>query len=145
MLPDLHTGFSRGRSGGLVFPSPSEFSTVLQVRFRQYVNHEFPDVQAGFRKGRRTRDQITNSCWIIEKARTFHKTSVSALLTLPKSLTVWIIINCGNSKTVKTIKWRIFNIYGFNKYNSQIHGKRINLVSTCFGSFFLDKHAHWVE
>ena len=68
---------------------------ILQARLQQYVNHELPDVQAGFRKGRRTRDHITNICWIIEKAREFQKTSISALLTMPKPLTVWITINCG--------------------------------------------------
>ena len=46
---------------------------ILQVRLQQYVNHELPDVQPGFRKGRGTRDQIANICWIIEKAREFHK------------------------------------------------------------------------
>ena len=46
---------------------------ILQARFQQYVNHELPNVQVGFRKGRRTRDQITNICWIIEKAREFQK------------------------------------------------------------------------
>ena len=46
---------------------------ILQARLQQYVNHELPDVQAGFRKGRRTRDQIANICWIIEKAREFQK------------------------------------------------------------------------
>ena len=46
---------------------------ILQVRFQQYVNHELPDVQAGFRKGRGTRDQIANICWILEKARGFQK------------------------------------------------------------------------
>ena len=56
---------------------------------------ELPDVQAGFRKGRGTRDQIANIWWIIEKAREFQKTSISALLTMPKPLTVWIMINCG--------------------------------------------------
>ena len=68
---------------------------ILQARLQQYVNHELPDVQAGFRKGRGTRDQIANICWIIEKAREFQKTSISALLTMPKVLTVWITINCG--------------------------------------------------
>ena len=69
---------------------------IRQARLQQYVNHELPDVQAGFRKGRRTRDQIANICWIIEKAREFQKnTSISALLTMPKPLTVWITINCG--------------------------------------------------
>ena len=46
---------------------------ILQARFQQYVNRELPDVQAGFRKGRGTRDQITNICWIIEKAREFQE------------------------------------------------------------------------
>ena len=46
---------------------------ILQARLQQYTNHELPEVQAGFRKGRRTRDQIANICWIIEKAREFQK------------------------------------------------------------------------
>ena len=68
---------------------------ILQARLQQYVNHELPDVQAGIRKGRGTRDQIANICWIIEKAREFQKTYISALLTMPKPLTVWITANCG--------------------------------------------------
>ena len=68
---------------------------IFQARLQQYVNHELPDVQAGFRKVRGTRDQIANIHWIIEKAREFKKTSTSALLTMPKPLTVWITINCG--------------------------------------------------
>ena len=68
---------------------------ILQARLQQYVNRELPDVQAGFRKGRGTRDQNANICWIIEKARAFQKRSVSALFTMPKPLTVWITINCG--------------------------------------------------
>ena len=68
---------------------------ILQARLQQYVNHELPDVQAGFRKGRGTRDQIANICWIMEKAREFQKTSISALLTMPKPLIVCITINCG--------------------------------------------------
>ena len=69
---------------------------ILQARLQQYVNHELPDVQAGFRKGRKTRDQIANIRWIIEKAREFQKkTTISALLTMPKPLTVCITINCG--------------------------------------------------
>ena len=67
---------------------------ILQARLQQYMNCELPDVQAGFRKGRGTRDQIANICWIIKKAREFQKkTSTSALLTTPKALTVWITIN----------------------------------------------------
>ena len=68
---------------------------ILQDRLQQYMNHELPDVQAGFRKGRGTRDQMANICWMTEKARDFQKTSISALLTMPKPLTVWITINCG--------------------------------------------------
>ena len=68
---------------------------ILQARLKQYMNRELPDDQAGFRKGRETRDQIASFCWIIEKAREFQKTSTSALLTMPKLLTVWITTNCG--------------------------------------------------
>ena len=68
---------------------------ILQARLQQYVNRELPDVQAGFRKGRGTRDQIANIRWIMEKAREFQKISICALLTMPKPLTVWITINCG--------------------------------------------------
>ena len=68
---------------------------ILQARLQQYVNHELPDVQAGFRKGRGTRDQIANIRWIIEKAREFQKTSISALMTMLKPLTVGIMTNYG--------------------------------------------------
>ena len=70
---------------------------ILQARLRQYMNHAFPDVQAGFRKSRGKGDQIANIRWIIEKAREFQKkkTSTSALLTMPKPLTVWITTNYG--------------------------------------------------
>ena len=67
---------------------------ILQARLHQYVNWELPDVQAGFRKGRGTRDQITNIRWIIEKAKSSRKTSISALLTMPKPL-------CGSQQTVE--------------------------------------------
>ena len=67
----------------------------LQAGLQQYVNHELPDVQAGFRKGRGTRDQVANICWIIKKQESSRKTSTSVLLTMPKPLTVWITINCG--------------------------------------------------
>ena len=70
---------------------------ILQPRLQQYMSHELPDVQVGFRKGRGTRDQIANICWKnIEKTREFQKkTSISALMTMPKPLTMWITINCG--------------------------------------------------
>ena len=66
---------------------------LLQAMLQQYMYHELPDVQDGFRKGRGTRDQITNICWIIEKAREYQSTT---LLTMPKPLTVWIRTNCGH-------------------------------------------------
>ena len=67
---------------------------ILQVRLQQFVNCELPDVQSGFRKGRGTRDQMANNCWIIEKkARESRKTSTSALLAIPKPLTAWITTN----------------------------------------------------
>ena len=63
---------------------------ILQARLQQYMNRELPDVQAGFRKSRGTRDQIDNIHWIIEKAAEFQKNKkiYSVLLMLPKSLTV---------------------------------------------------------
>ena len=67
----------------------------LQARLQQYMNCELPDVQAGFRKGRGTRGQIANIFWIIKKAREFRKTSISALLTMSKTLIVWTTTNCG--------------------------------------------------
>ena len=61
---------------------------ILQVRLQQCMNRELPDVQAGFRKGRGTRDQIANICWIIKKAREFQKNIYFCILTMPKPLTI---------------------------------------------------------
>ena len=66
---------------------------ILQARLQQYMNHELPDVQDGFRKGRGTRGQIATMHWVIKKARQFQKIPTSALLTMPKPLTVWIATN----------------------------------------------------
>ena len=68
---------------------------ILQAKLQQYVNRELPDVQAGFRKGRGTRDQIANIHWISKKLVSSRKTSTSALLTMSNPFTVWITINCG--------------------------------------------------
>ena len=68
---------------------------ILQARLQQYVNRELPDVQAGFRKGRGTRDQLPTSAGSWKKQESSRKTSISALLTMPKPLTVWFTINCG--------------------------------------------------
>ena len=68
---------------------------ILQARLQQYMNHELPDVQAGFRKDRGTRDQIANICWIMEKARDYQKNIYFCFIDYAKTLTVWITINCG--------------------------------------------------
>ena len=80
---------------GLISQASKVILKILQARLQQYVNHELPDVQDGFRKGRGTRDQIANIHWIIKKAREFQKNIYFCLLTMPKCLTVWITTNCG--------------------------------------------------
>ena len=67
---------------------------ILQARLQQYVNHEIPDVQADFSKGRGTRDQIANIHWITEKAREFQKNICFCFIDYAKPLAVWITINC---------------------------------------------------
>ena len=67
---------------------------ILQARLQQYMNHELPDVQAGFRKGRGTRDQIANIRWIMEKARKFQKIIYFCFIDYAKAFD-WITINCG--------------------------------------------------
>ena len=84
----------------LIWHASKVMLKILQARLQQYVNRETPVVQAGFQKGRGIRDQIANICWIWKKEESSRKTSISALLTMLKSLTVWIRINCGEfSKT----------------------------------------------
>ena len=68
---------------------------ILQARLQQCVNRELPDVQAGFRKGRGSTDQIANIHWITEKVRESQKNIYFALLTIPKPLTMGITTNCG--------------------------------------------------
>ena len=86
---------SNYRTSTLISHTSKVMLKIPQFRFQQYVNCELPDVQAGFRKGRGTRDQIANIRWIMEKQESSRKTSISALLTMPKPLTVRIMINCG--------------------------------------------------
>ena len=85
---------SNYRTIALISHASKVMLKILQARLQQYMNHELPDVQAGFRKGRGTRDQIANIRWIMEKAREFQKI-ISSLLTMPKPLTVWITTKCG--------------------------------------------------
>ena len=81
----------------LISHASKEMLKILQARLQQYVNRELPDVQAGFRKGRGTRDQIANICWIIKKAREFQKNIYFCFFDYAKALplTVWITIHCG--------------------------------------------------
>ena len=74
---------------------------ILQARLQQYVNRELPDVQAGFRKGGGIRIKLPTSAGSWKKQESSRKASISALLTMPKPLTVWSTINCG-----KFWKWR---------------------------------------
>ena len=68
---------------------------ILQARLQQYVNHEIPDVQAGFTKGRGTEIELPTSIGSSKKQESSRKTSISASLTMPKTLTVWVTTNCG--------------------------------------------------
>ena len=71
---------------------------ILQARLQQYVNRELPDVQAGFRKGRGTRDQIANICWIIEKAKEFQKNICFCFIDYVKAFDCVITTNVENSE-----------------------------------------------
>ena len=79
----------------LISHSSKVMLKILQARLQQYVNRELPDVQAGFRKGRGTRDQIANIPWIIKKAREFQKNIYFCFIDYAKAF-VWITINCEN-------------------------------------------------
>ena len=68
---------------------------ILQARLQQYMNRELPDVQAGFRKGRGTRDQIANIRWIMEKVREFQKNIYFCFIDYAKAFDCVITINCG--------------------------------------------------
>ena len=78
----------------LISHASKEMLKILQARLQQYVNQELPDVQAGFREGRRTRDQIANICWIIGKAREFQKNIYFCFIDYAKAF-VWITANSG--------------------------------------------------
>ena len=86
---------SNYRTIALISNASKVMLKILQARLQQYMNNELPDVQAGFRKGRGTRDQIANIRWIIKKVREFRKNIYFALLTMTNPLTVSDTINCG--------------------------------------------------
>ena len=85
---------SNYRTIALISHASKVMFKIPHDRRQQYVNQELPDVQVGFRKGRGTRDQITNILYIKEKAREFQKKSTSASLTMLRPLTMWITTNC---------------------------------------------------
>ena len=84
------------RTVALISHTSKVMLKILQARLQQYMNRELPDIQAGFRKGRGTRDQLANLHWIMEKAREFQKNIYCCFIDYAKKpLTVCITINCG--------------------------------------------------
>ena len=86
---------SNYRTVALISHASKVMLKILQARLQQYVNRELPNVQAGFRKGRGTRGQIANICWIIEKPRVFQQNIYFCFIDYAKAFTVWITINYG--------------------------------------------------
>ena len=86
---------SNYRAVALISHASKVMLKILQARLQQYVNHELPDFQPGFRKGREPEIKLATSAGSWKKQENSRKTSISALLTMPKPLTVWITINCG--------------------------------------------------
>ena len=87
--------YSNYHTIALISHTSKELIKILQAGLQQYLNCELPDVQAGFTKDRRTRDQIANICWVIERAREFQKNIYFCFIDYSKPLTVWITKNCG--------------------------------------------------
>ena len=79
----------------LILHASTVMLKILQARLQQYVNHELPDVQAGFQKAEEPEIKLPTSAGSSKKQESSRKTSISALLTMPKPLTMWITINCG--------------------------------------------------
>ena len=104
---------SNYRTTTLISHTSKVMLKILQARFQQFMNRELPEVQAGFRKGRGTRDQIANICWIIEKVREFQKNIYFCFIDYAKALTVWITANCGkflkgwDYQTIWPASWEI--------------------------------------
>ena len=86
---------SNHRTIALISHTCNVMLQILHSRLQKYVNHKLPDVQAGFRKGRGTRDQIASIPWIIEKAREFQKNIYFCFVDYAEAFDVWITINCG--------------------------------------------------
>ena len=98
-IPTPRKGNAKERSNyctiALISHATKVMLKILQARLQQYMNHKLPGVQAGFRKGRGSRDQIANIHWIIKKAREFQKNIYFCFIDYAKALTVCITINCG--------------------------------------------------
>ena len=92
---------SNYRTIALISHASKVMLKILQARLQQYMNGELPDVQAGFRKGGGTRDQIANIHWIMEKEREFQKNIYFCFIDYAKPLTVWITINCGSAISIQ--------------------------------------------
>ena len=88
---------SNYRTIALISHASKVMLKIFQARLQRYVSCELPDVQACFRKGRGTRDQIANIHWIMGKARDLQKNIYFCFIDMPKPLTLWITINCGKS------------------------------------------------
>ena len=86
---------SNYRTIALISHASKVMLKILQARLQQYVNHDLPEVYVGFRKGRRTRGQIANIHWIIEKAREFQKNIYFCFIDYAKAFDLWNTINCG--------------------------------------------------
>ena len=93
---------SNYRTIALISHASKVMLKILQARLQQYMNCEIPDIQAGFRKGRGTRDQIANIPRIIEKAREFHK-NIYCFIDYAKAF-VWITTNCGKFLKNENVK-----------------------------------------
>ena len=113
LLRNTNATFAGHQGYALISHASKVMLKILQVRLQQYVNRELPDVQAGFRKGRGTRDQIANICWIIEKAREFQQNIYFCFIDYAKAF-VWITINCGKFwkrweyQTTLPASWEIY-------------------------------------
>ena len=101
------------RTIALISHASKVMLTILQARLQQYVNRELPDVQAGFRKDREIRDQIANICWIIEKAREFHKNIYFCFIDYAKAFdcvdhnTLWKFWKRWEYQTTWSASWEI--------------------------------------
>ena len=121
---------------------------ILQARLQQYMNHELPDIQAGFRKGRGARDQIANICWIIKKAREFQKNIYFCFIDYVKAFAcvdhnkLWKIFQDGNTTPPDLCKWRELEKVRFRKRTRPAvyrngsplmrrEGAAVRLVSCC--------------